>query len=80
MMSIVDWSQPDEVLASDDCLVGGDGYFKRKYFHCQFPEFIKNQGLHKIHLLVEELSDKTGSTYDSKVIIANLSSVTIQSD
>ncbi len=45
-MPMMDWSQEDEVLASDDCMVGGGGWFKGKYIHGQFAEFIKNQGLH----------------------------------
>ncbi len=46
MMPIKDWSQPDEVLSSNACFVGGGGWFNRNYFYCQFPDFIKNQGLH----------------------------------
>ncbi len=47
MMPMMDLSQPDEVLSSDACLGGGGGgWFDGNYFHCQFPDFIKNQGLH----------------------------------
>jgi hypothetical protein len=46
MMPLEDWSQPDEILASDACLVGAGGWFNGKFFHCKFPEFIQAQGLH----------------------------------
>ncbi len=46
MMLMEDWSQPDEVVASDDCLVCRGGWFKGKYFHFEFQEFIRSQSLH----------------------------------
>jgi len=46
MMPMVDWSDPDEILASDACLVGAGGWFNGKYFHCEFPDFIQSQSLH----------------------------------
>ena len=46
MMPMVDWSKPDEILASDACLVGAGGWFNGNYFHCKFPEFIQSQSLH----------------------------------
>jgi hypothetical protein len=46
MMTLEDWSQPDESLASDACLVGAGGWFHGKFFHCKFPEFIHVRGLH----------------------------------
>jgi len=46
MMPMSDWSNPDEILASDACLVGAGGWFNGKYFHCSFPEFIQSQSLH----------------------------------
>jgi hypothetical protein len=46
MMSVEEWSKPDEILASDACLVGAGGWYNGNYFHCNFPDFIQNQGLH----------------------------------
>ncbi len=46
MMPMEDWSQPDEVGLNNDCLVGGGRWFKRKYFHFEFPECISTQSLH----------------------------------
>ncbi len=46
MMAIEDWSSPDEIFATDACLVGGGGWCHGMYFHTSFPEFIIQQGLH----------------------------------
>ncbi len=47
MVPMTDWSKPDEILASDACLVGAGGWFNGKYFHCSFPEFIQAQSPYK---------------------------------
>ena len=41
-----DWSAPDAEVACDACLEGAGGWFQGRYFHSEFPEFIKVQGLH----------------------------------
>ena len=46
MMAIEEWSEPDEIFATDACLVGCGAYFKRNYFHCTFPEFVREKDLH----------------------------------
>ena len=41
MMSIEEWSQPDEILESDACLSGCGGWFsdRKEFFHVKFPSF-----------------------------------------
>ncbi len=46
MMAIEDWSSPDEIFATDACLVGGGGWCQGIYFHTSFADFIIQQGLH----------------------------------
>jgi len=40
------WSKPDEVIASDACLVGCGATCGREYFHKEFPLSVINQSLH----------------------------------
>lgn len=42
MMSLEDWTQPDECLESDATLKSCGGWFiqKREFFHVEFPQFI----------------------------------------
>ena len=35
-----DWSQPDEVLASDSCLTGGGAHINNQFMHFEFPKFV----------------------------------------
>ena len=46
MMSGEAWSGADEVFSSDSCLTGCGGFWKGKYFHSIFPEFILKQKMH----------------------------------
>jgi hypothetical protein len=46
MMPMVDWSQPDEILATDACLIGCGGTCGNEFYHAVFPEFIQRQSLH----------------------------------
>lgn len=46
MMFIENWSQPDEILATDSCLNGCGGVLGSEYFHSKFPSFIQEQNLH----------------------------------
>ena len=45
-MNLEEWSIPDEILASDSCLVGCGAFLNGRFFHTQFPEFVKKQTLH----------------------------------
>lgn len=45
MMAIADWFEPDEVVATDACLVGCGGIAGREYFHSPFSGFIQTQSL-----------------------------------
>ncbi len=46
MIPVADWSAPDQVLATDACLVGCGGLAEGEYFHAPFPSFIQGQALH----------------------------------
>ena len=47
MMQLEEWSEPDQILASDACLQGCGGMAKDgEFFHAEFPEFIQRQCLH----------------------------------
>ena len=47
MMAIEDWSQPDEVLETEACLLGfGAWNSNRQYFHMAFPQSILDLDLH----------------------------------
>lgn len=46
MMAVNEWSEPDNMLATDACLSGCGGVFGGQYFHAEFPEIIKNKHLH----------------------------------
>ncbi len=46
MMPMEDWSEPNEVVGSDACLLGRGEWFKGKNVHFEFPEFIRSQSLH----------------------------------
>ena len=45
MMQVEEWSKPDQVFASDSCLVGCGAYLpsKRLFYHVDFPKFVKDQ-------------------------------------
>lgn len=41
MMSLQEWSQPDEVFCTDACLTGCGGWSQdREFFHAEFPKFL----------------------------------------
>ena len=40
------WSEPDEFISCDACLQGAGGWFCGRYFHKEFPPFIRDMGLH----------------------------------
>jgi len=40
------WSEPDEIIASDACLIGCGATCGTEYFHKEFPEQISSQHLH----------------------------------
>ena len=48
MMSMEDWSRPDEILESDATLSGCGGWFpeSREFFHVEFPSFLLELNLH----------------------------------
>ncbi len=46
MMSLEEWLAPDEILASDACLVGGGRWGNGQFFQYTFPEFIQEQNIH----------------------------------
>lgn len=46
MMLMEAWSAPDELLATDACLVGGGGWCEGEFFHSSFPPFTFELGLH----------------------------------
>ena len=45
MMDFEEWSEPDQLCATDACLVGA-GTFADSCFHCEFPDFIRKENLH----------------------------------
>ena len=47
MMALESWSRPDEIFATDACLIGCGGWYceKQEYFHAEFPAFIANMEL-----------------------------------
>ncbi|CAC5386532.1 unnamed protein product [Mytilus coruscus] len=44
--NLQEWTEPDEYMASDACLVGCGGVSNGQFFHCAFPDFIVQQNLH----------------------------------
>ena len=46
ILSLEEWTEPDEFMASDACLIGCGGICGSFYFHCDFPQFIVQQNLH----------------------------------
>ena len=52
MMPLQNWSDADQVLACDACLTGAGGVCFNEYFHCQFPEEVRES---KWHISVLEL-------------------------
>ncbi len=46
MMAVEEWSEPDQVVASDACLGGCGGVSGDACFHSVFPPFISEQDLH----------------------------------
>jgi hypothetical protein len=43
MMSIENWSAPDEMLSCDACLLGMGAISKNQFFHTIFPEFLRKK-------------------------------------
>lgn len=83
IMSLVDWSKPDKILACDACLMGIGGCSQTAYFHSQFPIFILAQSLHinALEMLGVMVSIKLwGHLWKGKKILIkcdNLSSVLV---
>ena len=50
MMSMGNWSAPDEMLSCDACLLGMGAISKNQFFHTVFPEFKKKKK--KIYTLI----------------------------
>lgn len=46
MMSLEEWSKPDEIFSSDSCITGCGGWFSGRFFHRIFPKFILEYKLH----------------------------------
>ena len=46
MMDLDEWSEPDQLAASDACLSGCGSFSQGKFFHAAFPDFILTQTLH----------------------------------
>ncbi|CAC5406931.1 unnamed protein product [Mytilus coruscus] len=46
LLNLQEWTEPDEYMASDACLVGCGGVSNGQFFHCVFPDFIVQQNLH----------------------------------
>ena len=46
VISAEKWSQPDEVIASDACLIGCGATCGREYFHKEFPRHVRQKELH----------------------------------
>ncbi|CAG2226402.1 unnamed protein product [Mytilus edulis] len=46
MMSLEEWSKPDEIFSSDSCITGCGGWFSGRFFHRTFPKFILEYNLH----------------------------------
>ncbi|CAG2194905.1 RP-S9e [Mytilus edulis] len=46
LLNLQEWTEPDEYMASDACLVGCGGVSNGQFFHCVFPDFIVQQSLH----------------------------------
>jgi hypothetical protein len=57
MMSIENWSAPDEMLSCDACLLGMGAISKNQFFHTVFPEFLRGKNLHIncLELLVADI-------------------------
>ena len=46
ILSLQEWTEPDQYMASDACLTGCGGICNGFFFHSTFPEFILEQNLH----------------------------------
>ncbi|CAC5369965.1 unnamed protein product [Mytilus coruscus] len=46
MMSLEEWSKPDEIFSSDSCITGCGGWFSGRFFHRAYPKFISEYKLH----------------------------------
>ena len=46
MMDLDEWSEPDQLAASDACLSGCGSFSQGRFFHAAFPDFILTQTLH----------------------------------
>jgi hypothetical protein len=46
VISVEEWSSPDETFSCDSCLSGCGGFFQGHYFHATFPTFIQELDLH----------------------------------
>ena len=77
------WSNPDAVISCDACLAGAGGWFNGKYFHTEFPKFIKDMGLHinALELLTVMVALKLWGRFlpAKKIVVCcdNLSSVVV---
>ena len=46
ILSLEEWTEPDQFFSCDACLSGCCGISSSQYFHCAFPSFIIEQNLH----------------------------------
>ncbi|VDI21536.1 Hypothetical predicted protein [Mytilus galloprovincialis] len=46
ILSLEEWTEPDQFFSCDACLSGCGGISSSQYFHCAFPSFIIKQNLH----------------------------------
>ena len=46
MKDVDEFSEPDSILSTDNCLRGCGSWFAGRYFHSEFPVFIQKQNLH----------------------------------
>ena len=46
MMDMDEFSEPNSIISTDTCLCGCGSWFAGRYFHSDFPLFIKEQELH----------------------------------
>ena len=76
MMALESWSLPDEVFASDACLIGCGGWYceRQEYFHTEFPGFIveMNLSINALELLTVVVAAKVwGKHWKGKRIVVH---------
>ena len=74
MMDFEEWSEPDQLCATDACLVGAGGTFADSCFHCEFPDFIRKENLHinNLELLTIVVAVKLwGHLWKGKKLVLN---------